>query len=155
MALVVKNLPAKVGDIRDTGSIPGSGRSPQGGHGNPVQYSCLKNPMDRGAWQAIVYRISEGHDWKWLSRLRVSISENITQSLMTLKIHLTPEEYTKVSQFYGILPFLLQQWQDIIIEILIWIVFLRALFSPLDFLPAPFKQQAGIAYSLLKEYLFF
>ena len=74
---------------------------------------------------------------------------------MTLKIHLTLEEYTKVSQLYGILAFLLQQWQDIIIEILIWIVFLRALFSPLDVLPAPFKQQAGIAYSLLKEYLFF
>ena len=49
VVLVVKNPPAKVGDIRDTGSIPGSGRSPGGGHGNPLQYSCLKNPMDRGA----------------------------------------------------------------------------------------------------------
>jgi len=49
MARQVKNLPAKEGDIKDLGSIPGLGRSPGGGHGNPLQYSCLENPMDRGA----------------------------------------------------------------------------------------------------------
>ena len=54
--LVVKNLP---GNIRDTGLIPGSGRSPGGGHGNPFQYSCLENPMDRGAWQAMVHRVAK------------------------------------------------------------------------------------------------
>ena len=54
VALEVKNLPANAGDIRDTRSIPGSGRSPGGGHGNPVQYSCLENPMDRGTWWATV-----------------------------------------------------------------------------------------------------
>ena len=48
---MVKNLPANAGDTRDTGLIPGLGRSPGGGHGNPLQYSCLENPMDRGAWQ--------------------------------------------------------------------------------------------------------
>ena len=53
MALVVKNPPANAGDIRDAGSIPGSGRSPGGEHGNPFQYSCLKNLMDRGAWHTI------------------------------------------------------------------------------------------------------
>ena len=47
---MVKNPLANAGDIRDTGSSPESGRSPGGGHGNPLQYSCLKNPMDRGAW---------------------------------------------------------------------------------------------------------
>ena len=47
---MVKNLPANAGDIRDAGSIPGSGRSPGGGHDNPLQYSGLENPMDRGAW---------------------------------------------------------------------------------------------------------
>ena len=52
MALVVKNLPANVGDIRDGGSIPRSGRIPGGGHGKSLQYSCLKSPMDRGAWRA-------------------------------------------------------------------------------------------------------
>ena len=51
---VVKNLPANAGDARHVGSILGSGRSPGGGHGNPVQYSCLGNPMDRRAWRAIV-----------------------------------------------------------------------------------------------------
>ena len=48
--LVVKTLPANAGDIRDMGSIPGSGRVSGGAHGNPLQYSCLENPMDRGAW---------------------------------------------------------------------------------------------------------
>ena len=52
VVLVVKNPPANTGDIRDAGSIPGSGRSPGEGNGNPLQYSCLENPMDRGAWQA-------------------------------------------------------------------------------------------------------
>ena len=47
VALVVKNLPANAEDIKDSGSIPGLGRSPGGGHGNPLQYSCLENPMDR------------------------------------------------------------------------------------------------------------
>ena len=48
--LVVKNLPANAGDIRDVGSIPGSGRFPEEGNGNPLQYSCYDNPMERGAW---------------------------------------------------------------------------------------------------------
>ena len=59
MALVVKNPPATAGDIRDASSISGSGRSPGGGHGNPLQYSCLENPMDRGVWQATVLWLSE------------------------------------------------------------------------------------------------
>ena len=54
MALGVKNLPANAGDVRDAGSIPGSGRSPREGNGTPLQYSCLENPMDRGAWWATV-----------------------------------------------------------------------------------------------------
>ena len=49
VALAVKNLPANARDMRDTGSTPGSGRSPRGGHGNPLQYFCLENPVDRGA----------------------------------------------------------------------------------------------------------
>ena len=55
MALVVKNSPAGSGDIRDPGSIPGLGRSPGKGNGNPLQDSCLENPMDRGAWQATAH----------------------------------------------------------------------------------------------------
>ena len=53
---VVKNLPVNVGDV---GSIPGPGRSPGEGNGNPLQYSCMENPMDREAWRAIVYRIAK------------------------------------------------------------------------------------------------
>ena len=51
---MVKNPPANAGDARDIGSIPGWGRSPGEGNGNPLQYSCLENPMDRGIWQVIV-----------------------------------------------------------------------------------------------------
>ena len=59
VVLVVKNLPANAGDIRDVGSIPGLERSPGGGYGNPFQYSCQENPMDRGAWQATVQRVAK------------------------------------------------------------------------------------------------
>ena len=56
---MVKYMPASSGDLRVAGSIPGSGRSPGEGHGNPLQYSCLENPMNRGAWWAIDHRIAE------------------------------------------------------------------------------------------------
>ena len=59
MALLVKNLPANVGDLRDAGSISGLGRSPGVGNGNPFQYSCLENYVDRGAWWATVHGIAE------------------------------------------------------------------------------------------------
>ena len=59
MVLVVKNLPASAGDLRDSGLNPGSGRSPGEGNGKPLQYSCLENPMDRGAWQATVHRVTQ------------------------------------------------------------------------------------------------
>ena len=65
---MVKNPPANAGDIRDLNSIPGLGRSPGGGNGNPLQYSCLENPMDRGAWKATVHWVTKS--WtqlKWLS----------------------------------------------------------------------------------------
>ena len=68
VVLVVTNPPINAGNIRDTGSIPGSGRSPGGGHGNPLQYSFLDNPKDRGAWWAPVYRVARS--WtrlEWLS----------------------------------------------------------------------------------------
>ena len=59
VALVVKNTPANAGDIRDLSLIPGSGRSLGGGYGNPLQYSCLENSMDRGVWKTIVHRVTK------------------------------------------------------------------------------------------------
>ena len=59
MALVVKNLPANAGDVRVVGSIPGSGRSPRGGNGNPLQYFCLVNPMDRKIWPTTAHRVTK------------------------------------------------------------------------------------------------
>ena len=62
VALVVKNLPANAGDVRDSGSISGSGRPCGEGNGSPLQYSCLENPMDRGAWRATVHGVQRvGH----------------------------------------------------------------------------------------------
>jgi len=59
VALVVKNPPANAGDTGDVGLIPGSGRSAGGGNDNLLQYSCLENPMDRGAWQATMYGVAK------------------------------------------------------------------------------------------------
>ena len=71
MGLVVKNPLANAGVIRDAGSIPRSGRSPGRGQGNTLQNSCLKNPMDRGAWQATVHRVSKS--WMQLTQLSLQV----------------------------------------------------------------------------------
>ena len=68
VVLVVKNLPSNAGDIRDMGLNPGWGRSPGGGHGNPLQDSCLENLMDSGAWLAVLHRVTQSRTWlRWLS----------------------------------------------------------------------------------------
>ena len=72
VALVVKNTPANAGDIRDLSLIPGSGRSLGGGYGNPLQYSCLENSMDRGVWKTIVHRVTKS--LTWLKRLSMHTS---------------------------------------------------------------------------------
>ena len=72
---VVKNPPANAGDARDEGLIPGSGRSPRGGHENSHQWSCLENPMDRGAWRAVVHGVAKG-------RTRLSHSTHICTNLI-------------------------------------------------------------------------
>ena len=59
VVLAIKNSPAKTRDLRDKGSIPELGRFPEGGHGNPLQYSCLENLMDRGAWWATFHRVAK------------------------------------------------------------------------------------------------
>ena len=63
VVLVIKNTPANAGNIGDAGLIPGLGRSPGWGHGYPFQYSCLENPMDRGAWQSMVHRVAKSQTW--------------------------------------------------------------------------------------------
>ena len=71
MALVVKNPATNVGEVKVTGSIPGSGRSPGGENGNPLQYSCLENSMDKGAWQAIVHMVTKS--WIQLKLLSMHV----------------------------------------------------------------------------------
>ena len=74
-----KNSPANAGDVRDVGSLPGSGRSPGKGHGSSLQYSCLENPMDRGAWQATVHGVAKSQTQ--LKRLSTHASTHISLSL--------------------------------------------------------------------------
>ena len=68
---MVKNPPAKVGDVRDVGLIPGSGRSPGEGNGNPLQHSCLENPMEREAWGATVHKVAQS--WTRLKQLSTCV----------------------------------------------------------------------------------
>ena len=68
---MAKNLPANAGDIRDEGLIPGSRRSPGGGNSNPLQYSCLENPTDRGVWPAVVHRVTKS--WTRLKQLSMML----------------------------------------------------------------------------------
>ena len=85
--LVVKNPPANTGRLRDTGLIPESGRSPGGGHGNPLQSSQLENTIDRGAWQAMVHWVTRS--WTWLKQLSTHIHPNRLKSKF-LRLHLSP-----------------------------------------------------------------
>ena len=82
VALAVKNLPA--GDTRDAGSVPGSGRSPGGLHGNPLLYSCLENPMDRGAWRASPWGRKESDTTEATYHAHTHIAANSLQSCPTL-----------------------------------------------------------------------
>ena len=77
---VVKNPPANAGDVRDVGSIPGSGRSPGEGHGSPPQDSCLENPMDRGAWLATVHGAAKS--WTQLSAAHMEIGHTLYVCLL-------------------------------------------------------------------------
>ena len=77
MVLVAKNPPLSSGDLKYLGSIPELGRSPGGGHGNPLQYSCLENPMDRKAWPAQVHRVSKS--WTGKRRLNKHTCSNLNE----------------------------------------------------------------------------
>ena len=90
--LVVKNLPTNAGDLRDVGSSPVSRRTPGGGHGNPLQYSCLENPMDRGAWQAIGHRVTKS--WIWLKQLSMHATQAQGRNVMFWKVT-NPEWYCR------------------------------------------------------------
>jgi len=86
VTLMVKNPPATAGDIRDMSSIPGSQRSPGGGHSNPFQYSYLENPMDRGAWQATVHRVTKSRTQLKQLRMHTHIERNII-IFVTVSLH--------------------------------------------------------------------
>ena len=86
---MVKNLPANAEDVRDVDSIPGSGRSPGRGHSNALQYSCLENLMDRGAWWATVHRVAK-------SRTRLSMHAG-TNAVISLSLFPAPSLFLSPS----------------------------------------------------------
>ena len=91
MALVVKNLPASAGDVRDTGSVPGLGRSHGRGHGNPFQYSSLENPMDLRACRATVHRVIKSQPEVTAhshTHVHMTIIQNLNTSRASLKAQL-------------------------------------------------------------------
>ena len=95
--------PANAGGIRDTGLILGSGRSPRGGHGNPLQYSCLENPMDRGAWRAAIYSVA-----KRQTQLKQVNTHNLFPHLLSLykpsfSIHSRPSLTVPTDVYPGLL----------------------------------------------------
>ena len=93
VVLVVKNPAASAGGIRDVGSIPGSGRSPGGGHSNTVQYSCLENPMHRGIWQAMVHSVANSQTWlKQLSTRTCCSKELFTHCRYMVSLRMAPEK---------------------------------------------------------------
>ena len=114
MVLVVKNLPpGQCRDLRDAGLIPGWGRSPEGGHDNPLQYSCLENPMDRGAWRATVHSISKNQTWlKWQRSTAQHIPSRIGTSgfkhFWSTRVNENSSEQNK----YTIPPFILSLCQS-------------------------------------------
>jgi len=100
VALVVKNRPASAGDRSDTGSVPGLGRLPGGGNGNPLQYSCLGNPMDREAWWAAVHRVAK-------SRTRIEVTSH-TCTLLVRKQCL--QTYMNVTLIWGKCTMMIYMW---------------------------------------------
>ena len=96
---VIKSPPA---NARDVGLIPGLGRSPREGNGNPLQYSCLENPMDRGAWWATIHRVTKS--WTWMSTIRII---NLWNGKMTCQSHLS---FTKNDYWWHFVPGLVPLW---------------------------------------------
>ena len=101
VVLVVKKPPCNAGDLREAGSVLGMERSPGGGRGNPLQFSCPENPMDRGAWQVMVHGITESQtQQKWLSRHAHGVL-TMSQALGSLlDMHYYPLTIPQVRHFY-------------------------------------------------------
>ena len=117
MALVVKILPANVGTTGNTGSIPGSGRSPGGWNGNTLQCSCLGNPMDRGAWQAAVQGVAKsGLDWAHRGFLRgeMGVGQFCTLVVVVSWIYTLEENCTKLYTHIDSMDMNLGEFQEMV-----------------------------------------
>ena len=94
-AIMVKNLPANSGDIRDSSSIPRSGRSPGGGNGNPLQYSCLEDSMDRGAWQATVQGVTKSRTDEHTGTPRALVDAGWIKYLLLPRYHHVGDSFSE------------------------------------------------------------
>ena len=119
MVLVVKNSPANSEDIRDGGLIPGLGISPGGVHGNPLQYFCLAYSRDRGAWQAMVHRVTKSqHNWNALAYTCTYVYIKCFANMQCFTNILPPNHETPllINVFWRIMHYILSFWT------LIWVV---------------------------------
>ena len=105
VVLVVKNLPANAGDIRDAGSILESGRSPGGRRGNPLQDSFLENPMDGGAWQAMVYRITKSQVWLKLLSTHTAHTRPFPTTAIAEASHCNPCKHHSLESIFSMQHF--------------------------------------------------
>ena len=116
VVLVVKNLPANARGVRDTGSIPGSGRLSGGGHGNSLQYPCLENPLDRGAWWATVCRVTQSQTrLKWLGTHTVSVINPPEDPRIHWSQGVFPLGFPHITKISFLSPLLSQGWTGLLI----------------------------------------
>ena len=119
------NLPANARDLRDLGLILGSGRSPGGGHGNPLQCSCLENPMDREAWRATVH--STAQSWTWLKQLSMHTpKESLSHKYISYHV-------TKRFQFCSFYLFLCEEAARVVLVLRYKLILMANLLLPLFF----------------------
>ena len=146
MVLVVKNLPVNAGDIRDAGLIPRLGRSSEGGHGNPLQYSCLENPMERGAWQTTVHRVAKSCPWlNWFS----------TQAYLyphPLETPFHPNRHSTHLRHHRALVELPVLYSSFLLAVLHMVVHIRQCYSPMHSrlsFPHPYSVPMSILYNCI------
>ena len=107
VALVVKKLPANAGDVRDMGLALGSGRFPGGGHGNPLQCSCLENAMDRGAWRATVHGVAKS----WIRLKRLSMHARISLIYITASFSCLAKWFSHTYAYLSVLSHILSHFR--------------------------------------------
>jgi len=124
LSQMIKNPPANAGHVRDVGSIPGLGRSLGGGQGIPLQYSCLENPMDRGAWWATLHGVTKS--WtrlKWLTHVPAGENKTPYNTLTSYMVYWMRKPYSPVQIRWNINLWKLNNWKYCLMNVFNYRVF--------------------------------